>query len=113
MALFLNTASPLITLVYALIIASVVFISKKSESGFLIAILIFLIIGVLIYHSVALESLPSLNQTAISGVYHCIAIDLIFLLITFVSYLWIDDIIAKKKQLKSYDDSLSWFWNKL
>lgn len=113
MSLILNTASPLITLTFVCIITVVIFISKRIEKGFLIAILMFIIISILIYHSVVLESLPSSNQLGISEMYHCIVIDLIFLLIIFVSYLWIDDIIAKKRQLKSYDDSLSWFWNKL
>ena len=40
----------------------------------------------------------------------CIAIDFVFILISFFSYLWVDDIEAKAKNKKSIDNSLDWFW---
>ena len=44
---------------------------------------------------------------------YTIVFDLIFVLISFISYLWIDDIEAKLKKKKSIDDSLDWFWKKV
>ena len=49
----------------------------------------------------------------ISQVYLCIAMDFLWLLISFLGYLWIDDIAATKFNKKSYDNSLTWFWDKL
>ena len=40
----------------------------------------------------------------------CIAIDFVFILISFFSYLWVDDIEAKAKNKISIDNSLDWFW---
>ena len=40
----------------------------------------------------------------------CIAIDFVFVGISFFSYLWVDDIEAKEKGIKSVDTSLDWFW---
>lgn len=113
MEIFLNTANPIIILIYTLIAVGVIFASKKSETTVFIIILIVAIIGLLIFHSVSLDGLNSSETDLISQTYHCIAIDLVLLLLVFISYLWIDDIISKKKKIKSYDDSLSWFWNKI
>ena len=43
----------------------------------------------------------------------CIAIDFVFVLITFFSYLWVDDIEARATGKRSIDNSLDWFWKKV
>ena len=112
MELFLNTANPLMIIALVAIMSVIILISRRAEMAWPLIILMAGITGYLIYHSVLLDSLPK-GSDSISGVYHCIACDLIYMLIAFISYLWVDDIVARKKKLKSYDDSLSWFWNKL
>ncbi len=111
--MLLNTANPIMIIVYTLIVAGIIFLSRKSESVIFIIFLIVAIIGLLIYHSIVLDILDSTQEVLISQTYHCIAVDLVLLLLTFISYLWVDDLVARKKKLKSYDDSLSWFWNKI
>ena len=112
MELFLNTAHPLMMLTIVVIMALIIYISRKSEIAWPLIVLGTVIVAYLIYHSVKLDLLEK-GSELISEVYHCIACDLIYLLVVFFAYLWVDDIVAKKKKLKSYDDSLSWFWNKL
>ena len=112
MELLLNTSNPLMILAITIIIALVIFVSRKSEMTWPLIIAMVAIIGCLIYHTVSIDDLQK-GSEEISTLYHCIACDLIFLLISFMSYLWVDDIMAKNKKLKSYDDSLSWFWDKL
>ncbi|MBR2289775.1 MAG: hypothetical protein IJ867_04050 [Clostridia bacterium] len=112
MELFLNTANPIMILAIVAVMSLVIFISRKAEIAWPLIILMVCITGYLIYHSVTLDQLEK-GSELISSVYHCIACDLLYMLVAFISYLWVDDIIAKKKNLKSYDDSLSWFWNKM
>ena len=112
MELLLNTSAPIAILVVTLVISGVIYFSRNAEIAWPLIIAMAIIVFCLIYHSVVLDSLEK-GSEQISVVYHCIACDLIYMLISFISYLWVDDIIAKKKKLKSYDDSLSWFWNKL
>lgn len=111
MELLLNTSNPLIILIIILIISVFIFFSKKLQIAWPLIIIMVAITGVLIYHTMLLDDLER-GSEYISIIYHCIACDLIYMLISFLSYLWVDDIIAKAKKLKSYDDSLSWFWNK-
>ena len=112
MELLLNTSNPFMILAYTLIAVSVIIISRSLEKAWPLICLMAGIVGLLIYHSITLDGLEK-GSALISDVYHCIALDLILMFIAFISYLWLDDIVAKKKKLKSYDDSLSWFWNKL
>ncbi len=42
-----------------------------------------------------------------------IVFDLIFVFLSFMTYLWVDDIEAKVNKKKSIDNSLDWFWKKV
>ena len=114
MVLLLNTAEPIMILIYTLIIAGMIFVSKETKNAAIIFVILFAVIFMLVNHTLMLDNLnPETQKEQISEIYHCIGMDLIYLLLTFISYLWVDDISAKKHNKKSYDDSLSWFWEKL
>ena len=53
------------------------------------------------------------NEAILSTAATCIAIDLVFVFISFISYLWMDDIEAKERKQKVIDSSLDWFWKKV
>ena len=42
-----------------------------------------------------------------------ITFDAIMIFLSYVAYLWVDDIEAKEKNKKSIDNSLEWFWKKV
>lgn len=92
--------------------ATIVF-AQKVQKPLIVAVLIILNLALLIYHSYVLNTIPEGLEAAISQVYLFIAMDFLWLLISFLAYLWIDDMAARKFNRKSYDNSLSWFWEKL
>lgn len=104
-----NTSNPIVIIIYTLIISGIIYISRKTEKTFIPALLMVYVLFLLIYHSTS----SAVTDFAIRAKYISIAFDLIFLLLSFISFLWIDDINAKKKNLKNYDNSLSWFWDDL
>lgn len=105
--------NPILIIFVTLAVAGIIMFAKKVENPLFVAVLIILNLGLLIYHSCVLNSIPSESVDAISDIYLCIAMDFLWLLISFLAYLWIDDITARKFNKKSYDNSLSWFWEKL
>ena len=113
MELVVNTANPVVLLICLAVLVCAILVSRKTESLPILIVVIAVLIGVLVYHSVFLDNLSSSEESLISQSYYCIAADLVMLLLAFIAFLWVDDIVAKKKNKKSYDDSLSWFWNKL
>ena len=42
-----------------------------------------------------------------------ISVDAIMIFLSYIAYLWVDDIEAKEKNKKSIDNSLDWFWKKV
>ena len=104
-------AFQLVTITLATV--AVIALSRKMEKPTLPAILIVLYLGLLLYHSYVLNELPRVFTEGISQLYLCLAMDFIWLLLSFLGYLWIDDIVAIKFRKKSYDNSLAWFWDKL
>lgn len=108
-----DTAQNFNIIVITLAIVAVIALAKKVEKPILPAILIITNLLLLIYHCNILNTLPRALTQQISHLYSCLAMDFLWLLISFLGYLWIDDISAVKLHKKSYDDSLAWFWEKL
>lgn len=74
--------------------------------------MLFIFIAILVLH--ALEfSMGNLTQEGLRVTIQSIIFDLIFIFLSFVSYLWIDDLEAKVKKKKVIDNSLDWFWSKI
>lgn len=105
---FLNTANPIVILFYTLVISVIIFLGRKTERPGILILLNVYILVMLIMHTSG-----GIATKFTSSKYISIVFDLIFLFLSFFSYLWVDDINAKNKKLKDYDNSLSWFWDKL
>ncbi|MBP3256284.1 MAG: hypothetical protein J6M60_07375 [Clostridia bacterium] len=53
------------------------------------------------------------NEQYLKTIATCIGIDFVFVFLSFISYLWMDDIEAKEKKQKTVSNSLDWFWKKV
>ena len=73
----------------------------------------FAFIFLLVAHAIMYLTGSELSAEVLSNISFTMVFDLIFVLLSFISYLWIDDIEAKVKKKKSIDNSLDWFWNKV
>lgn len=90
-----------------------IFLSQEEKKSFITAIALFGYLAILVMHVAQVATLGEEFRTALPTLTRCIAIDFIFVLITFFSYLWVDDIEAKATGKKSIDNSLEWFWKKV
>ena len=110
---FFNLTQPITLLLVVLATALLIFLGQeiKRSSVAVIPLLAFLIL--LIVYVIQVSTLPSELRSMSGTIYKCIAIDFLFILLTFFSYLWIDDLEARKNNLKSIDNSLDWFWKEL
>ncbi len=75
--------------------------------------MLFAYLILLVVHVAQLVTLPEEFNYMVSTLSRCIAVDFVFILISFFAYLWVDDIEAKKLGRKSLDNSLEWFWKKV
>ena len=106
-----NTIAPLTVLLLLAATVLLVFLGKEVKKPVIPALVLCFFLAVLILHCVEL-SLPVYEEYYVT-IRYCVAFELVMVLITFFSYLWVDDIASKFYNKKSIDNSLDWFWKQV
>jgi len=109
----LNLANPLVTvLCLAALICSII-LGHEVKRAIIPAIALIISTGVLVMHTLQLFVFVDSYQGYQAILSTSMMYDFTFILLTYISYLWIDDIEAKHRNKKSIDNSLDWFWSKI
>lgn len=109
----INFSNPLTVLLGLILFVLVLILGKETHKSAVIAIMLFVFLAILIGHAVELSMYNSTDITVYKSITTSLFVDFIFVFLSFISYLWIDDVQAKIEKKKSIDDSLSWFWAKV
>ena len=109
----LNIANPLTLFLILLAVILLIFLGQEIKKSVAVAIPLFAFLVLLVIHVVQVSTLSTELAYLAGTLYKCIAIDFLFILVTFFSYLWVDDIEAKANNKKSIDNSLDWFWREV
>lgn len=109
----INFTNPVILLVVTLIYVLILILSKETKKSAIAAIMLFAFVAILVVHTIMYITGDSLSSDVLSDITFTMVFDLIFVLLSFIAYLWVDDIEAKLKKKKSIDSSLDWFWGKV
>lgn len=107
---FTNTTTLLLALVLFIL---TLFLGKESNKSELPAMMLFIFLILLVSHAVEFAIAPNMTEQVHFELSRSILVDFIFIFLSFISYLWIDDIQAKKENKKSIDNSLDWFWKRV
>ncbi len=108
-----DLTNPLTLLLVVLATALLIFLGQEIKKSSVAMIPLILFLFSLVTHVVQVSSLSQEYSYLASSIYKSLAWDFVFILITFFSYLWIDDLEAKKNNRKSIDNSLDWFWKEI
>lgn len=108
----INMTDPIALLICTLLFALVLWFAHQSKKSIITCIMLFIFISLLVLHVVEFN-LGNLTVEGASIAIRSVVLDLIFVLLSFISYLWIDNIEAKFKKKKVIEDNLDWFWNKI
>ena len=109
----INFANPVTLLIATILFILVLLLAKETKKSAIAAVMLFVFIALLIIHAVIYITGNDLDADTIGNLTFTMVFDLIFVLISFIGYLWIDDMEATVKKKKSIDNSLDWFWEKL
>ena len=109
----INFTNPLILLVITLIYVLILILAKETKKSVIAAVMLFMFVALLVVHTIMYVTGESLSDDILSVITYTMVFDLIFVLLSFIAYLWVDDIEAKVKKKKSIDNSLDWFWDKV
>lgn len=107
----LNTIQPLTVLLLLTVSVLLIFLGKEIKKPAIPAMLLVAFLVILIMHAVQL-CMPSYAEYYVT-IRYCMAFELTMILVTFLSYLWIDDIASRFYKKKSVDNSLDWFWKQI
>ena len=108
-----DISNPLTLILMLAATVLLIFLSQEIKKSYIAAIMLFAYLIVLIMHVAQMATLQEEFRYLLTTLSRCIVIDFIFVLITFFSYLWVDDIETKINGKKSIDNSLDWFWKKI
>lgn len=105
-----DISNPLTLVLMLVIMILLIFLSQEVKKSYIAVIPLFTSLILLLIHGVHMFVLPEEYKELLPVLTRCLAIDFIFVGITFFGYLWADDSEAKIKGIKSVDDSMDWFW---
>lgn len=107
----LNTIQPLTTLLLLTASVLLIFLGKEIKKPAIPAIVLITFLVILVVHAVQLF-MPNYEEYYVT-IRYCMAFELTMVLVSFLSYLWVDDIASKFYNKKSIDNSLDWFWKQV
>lgn len=86
-------------------------LGKEFKKSILPAIILGVFLIILLIHTYQSTILTDAAYKSMVTVSMCVDATMIFL--SYISYLWVDDIETREKNKKSIDNSLDWFWKKV
>ncbi len=111
--LVIDLTQPLNTFLCIAVIIGLVFLGHELKNSIPPAIALGLSVLLIVMHAIQLYVFTDTFAAYASILSSSMIYDFAMILVSYLSYLWIDDIEAKYKNKKSLDDSLEWFWKKI
>ena len=102
----LNIANPLTLFLIVLAVALLVFLGQEVKKSVSVAIPLFVFLVLLIIHVGQIATLSAELAYLAGTLYKFIALDFLFILVTFFAYHYVKDIETKTINIKSIDQSL-------
>ena len=107
----INFANPFTILVALVLYLLVLYLGRETKKGIIPAIMLGIFVIIVVGHSVEFTMATAVElQTMLA---RCMAVDFVFILLSFFAYLWVDELEARAGKKKSIDNSLKWFWSKV
>ena len=88
----LNLAQPLTLVLLLAATGLLIFLAQELKKSYIAAIPLFAFLILVVIHAVQLITLSEQFNYLASTISLCLAIDFVFIFITFFGYLWVDDI---------------------
>lgn len=108
-----DMTNPITLLLITIATVLLIFLSQEIKKSLIAAIPLFSFLILLIIHTVQILTITEEFKYLLSTLSYCMILDFIFVFITFIAYLWVDDIECRAFNKKSIDNSLDWLWKKI
>lgn len=108
----INLSEPFTILVALVLFVLVVYLAREMKKSNVTCIMLLVFLTIIVGHCIEYVMVQDPVGTTTTTLARCIAVDFVFIFLSFISYLWTDHIEAREKKIKSVDNSLDWFWEK-
>lgn len=109
----INFTQPSSIFIGVVLFVLILYLARENKKAWITGVMLFAFMALLVGHTIEFILISSQSQEIYNAITTSATIDLIFIFISFISYLWVDDIEVKEGKRKSIDNSLDWFWNKV
>lgn len=109
----INLAQPFSIFVALVLFVLIVYLAKEMKRSSVTCIMLLVFLTIIVGHCVEYVLIQDPTGKITSTLANCIAVDFVFIFLSFISYLWTDNIESKERKIKSIDNSLDWFWKKV
>lgn len=106
-----NLSTPAGIIISLMITVLFIILGREFKKSFLPAIVLGIFLVLILVHTYQRVCLTDIYYKLI--ITRSITVDAIMIFLSYISYLWVDDIETKEKNKKSIDNSLDWFWKKI
>lgn len=109
----INLSNPFNVLVALVLFVLTLMLAKETKRSTVMCIMLLAFLAIITGHSIEYFLIQNPTQEVANALLYSITVDYVFIAASFLAYLWIDDIECKDRKMKSVDDSLRWFWEKV
>lgn len=109
----INFTNPISVVVGVILFLLVLYLAKETKKAWIVAVMLFVFIAVLVGHTIEFATIAQQSEALYKVITTSTIYDFAFILLSFLSYLWLDQLEVKEGKRKSIDNSLAWFWNKV
>lgn len=109
----IDFTNPITVFLALILFLLILYLGKEVKKSAILATMLFVFLVILLGHTIELVTLDSAENMAYKMLTSSMLVDFVFIFLSFISYLWVDDMQAKKEKKKSIDNSLDWFWSKV
>lgn len=109
----IDLSQPLNVLVALILFLLVLFLAKEIKRSNVTCIMLLAFLTIIVGHCIEYVIVQDPTGAVLKTLSNCIAVDFVFIFLSFIAYLWMDDVESKERKIKSIDNSLDWFWKKV
>jgi len=109
----IDLSNPFNVLIALILYILILFLAKEIKRSNVTCIMLLAFLTIIVGHCIEYVLIQDATGLITTKLANCIAVDFVFTFLSFIAYLWMDDVEAKDKKLKSIDNSLDWFWKKV
>ncbi len=109
-----NTADPINIILILAATLLLVYLGKEIKKSKIPLAVLIVHLFVIIMHAIQFVTLSgTATQEVIQVLTSSLLVDFGLVMVSFLAYLWVDDIESKVKNTKVVSNSLDWFWKKV